>query len=163
MRIFLILLLFTGCKVTKDNKAIARVLSSTELSDKAYSILVKQHPVTIDTVFKTINGKPVVVYDTIEKPTFYTDTVIDLQPAKIKTIERLITRFSTVNDTFVKIVTDNRLLQALGTQNTVLQTQLQTSKDSDALHKKKLIYWTIAACISFLLFILMIVLLLKRK
>jgi len=156
--------LLVACKVTKDNKAVARVLSNTSLSDKVYSVLVKQHPVSLDTVFKVINGKPVVSYDTIEKPTFYTDTLIDMMPGKVKTVTQVITKYIKSVDTLVK--NDPIALRQLASANndvTVLKTQLQSSKDLDLQHKRQRNWYLAGGILSVLLGLFFIILLLRRK
>ena len=159
--------LIGGCKVLqthKDNKAVSRVLASTELSDKMYSVLVKQHPITTDTIFKVISGKPTIEYDTIEKPIIYTDTVIDLQPGKIKTVTQVITKHITVVDTLVK--NDPLCVRQLASANTditVLKSQLQSAKDLDLQHKRQRNWYLAGGIVSVLLGLFFIILLLKRK
>lgn len=156
--------LVAGCATTKDNKAVTRVLASTDLSDKVYSVLVKQHPISLDTVYKFINGKPVISYDTIEKPTFYTDTVIDMQPGKVKNVTQLITKYVHSVDTLVK--NDPIALRQLASANndiTVLKTQLQSTKDLDLQHKRQRNWYLAGGIVSVLLGLFFIILLLKRK
>ncbi len=164
MKYLLIILLLVSCKVSKDNKAVTRVLSDQNLSDKVYSTLVKQHPISLDTVFKVIPGKPIVSYDTIEKPIFYSDTIIDLQPGKIKTVTQVITKYIHSIDTLVKIdPTCVRNLASINEDNIILRAQIQTQKDLGAKYIKQRNRFAGAACLIGLFCLFFMVLLIKRK
>lgn len=59
-----VVFIFVGCSIinkSRDNKALARIYSRTDLSAQAYSVLEKQHP-CINTV-EYIKGKDSVIID----------------------------------------------------------------------------------------------------
>ena len=71
--IFLLLFLIS-CSVTKDRKAISRVLANPKLSDSVYAVLVREHPISADTVFRLLPGKEIVQVDTLEADSLIHDT-----------------------------------------------------------------------------------------
>jgi len=136
-----IILLFSGCAASKDNKALSRILVNPTLSDRAYSELVKEHPIKIDTAYKLINGETVVTYDTTQVPVYYTDTVINTLPQKTKIITQLVTKNIYKVDTLIKTVQDFRQLDASKTRVTVLETQLTAAQNSNATLSSGKLHW----------------------
>lgn len=161
--LFLLAVLLTCCTVSKDNRALTRIISNPVLADKAYGILVQQHPIKIDTIIKVIEGKEVIRYDTTELPVYYTDTVINGSPIKVKYKNTYLTKYITRLDTVLKVVQDDRLLNAAQTRVTVLETQLQASQNNDQQHIKGKRNWIFAAIGLGVLLLLGIILVFNKR
>lgn len=101
-------LIIGGCRTAKDNRAVSRVVSSPELSDRVYRILEKQHPCINDTITKLIEGHEVIIYDTAIID--HTDTLSIEGGVKFITKYKTIIKTIHKTDTIVHTVRDDKLL-----------------------------------------------------
>ena len=162
MKYAILLLLLISCTVTKDRKAISRVLANPKLSDSVYAVLVREHPISADTVFRLLPGKEIVQVDCLEADSLIHDTTTFTTTIE-KPILRRIERTVTKTDTLLRTIIDNRTLQAADRQVIVLQANLQNSQNDAARLKKAKLYWILAFSGLGLLFLIFLILALRSE
>lgn len=125
-----------GCRTSRDNKAVARVISSQPLSDKVFAILAKSHPCNSDSVF--IPGQEVIIYDTTHTEHYDTLAIDSIHQVIItkwrtNTIVKYVHRVDTVHVTSErdwKMCNDS--LQSIRGRYAELQTQFSGEKKGSA-------------------------------
>jgi hypothetical protein len=135
--LFAFCLLFFGCAVQKDRKAVLRVNANSELQDKVGVVWIKLHPCINDTIEKTKTDTTMVI-----------NTVWEVQK---DTIIKKITKVITIHDTLKVIVQDKQGLSILTDSinaekrnNSFLKGQITEKEKQIKEQKKKEIYLWIA-------------------
>lgn len=141
-----ILIIFSGCAVTKDKKALGRVLANPELRGAVYKIEAGNHPVITKPVY--IKGDTITKYDTVNIPVNIIEYIEKECPklnidslkknfSKTVTITKVVTDTMTVPDTALY-----RLYEIERTENVKAQVYIEYSnklvKELTAKAKKRM-------------------------
>lgn len=131
-------LMIASCATTRDNKAVARVMSNADLLAKAGRVWEKSNPCVIDTVVQFKNGVEVVRYDTLwndPEPLIQYDTT-----TKVKTVTdyKTIVKYVNKTDTILIDKTDVRRLNLALADNANFQAENNQIKADNSDLKSRL-------------------------
>lgn len=101
----LALIVLCSCKATRDGRAYTRVVSNPALAERVFRTLEMSHPIKIDSFTRYINGKEMVVYDTVftkenipVNNIVYVKTPVMIPYSVTKTVTRIDTAYVSVRD-----------------------------------------------------------------